>query len=203
MSERKFLDLISKYSQNHRYNSECWAEISSHYSSKNRFYHNLEHLENMLKELEKSESLVQDLDSLLFSIFYHDIIYKSTKTDNEYKSALILEHRLSETSFENIEKCKAQIEATKDHALSAHSDTNVLLDLDLSILGKSRKEYDKYSAAIRKEYKIYPDFMYRKGRKKVLKHMLEKSSIYKTDFFKDLYELQARENLQFELNQLK
>lgn len=202
MLERKFLDLISKYSQNHRYNSECWVEISNYYSSKNRFYHTLEHLENMLKELEKSELLVQDLDSLLFSIFYHDIIYKSTKTDNEHKSALILESRLSETSFENIEKCKAQIEATKDHALSAHGDTNILLDLDLSILGKSRKEYDKYSAAIRKEYKIYPDFMYRKGRKKVLKHMLENSSIYKTDFFKDLYELQARENLQFELNQL-
>ena len=44
--------------------------------------------------------------------------------------------------------------------------------------------------------------MYRKGRKKVLKNILELDFIYKTDFFKKLYENQARKNLKLELKQL-
>jgi len=77
--------------------------------------------------------------------------------------------------------------------------TNILLDLDLSILGKDPQYYLEYAAAVRKEYSIYPDFMYRRGRKKVLKKMLEQECIFKTDLFKEKYESQARKNLQSEL----
>lgn len=83
------------------------------------------------------------------------------------------------------------------------ADTNFLLDIDLSILGKSPEVYKKYTEDIRKEYKIYPDFMYGKGRTKVLKSILELEAIFKTDFFKKAYEKQARENLTAELSQLK
>ncbi|MGE5944923.1 MAG: hypothetical protein ACM31G_11355, partial [Flavobacteriales bacterium] len=80
--------------------------------------------------------------------------------------------------------------------------TNILLDLDLSILGKSPEEYKKYCENIKKEYHIYPDFMYRKGRIKVLKNLLDLNSIYKTSFFKNVYEEQAKMNVRFELTQL-
>lgn len=202
MLKETFLNLIKKYSDDQSYNLECWTEIENNYSSKSRYYHNLEHIENMLVELDKVKSKITDLDSLLFAIYYHDIIYKSTKSDNEHKSALIFEKRISKTSFINLNKCKAQIEATKEHKLSDDYDTNILLDLDLIILGKSQKEYQEYSNNIRKEYKIFPDFVYRKGRKKVLKSILEKDSIYKTEYFIKHYEKQAKENLRLELNQL-
>ena len=96
-----------------------------------------------------------------------------------------------------------QIEATKEHQLSPDNDTNILLDLDLSILGKSPVEYKRYSEGIRKEYHIYPDIVYRNGRKKVLKSFLEKDSIFKTAFFRKEYESQAKENLIAELKQLE
>jgi predicted metal-dependent HD superfamily phosphohydrolase len=158
--------------------------------------------DNMFSELDKVKAQIKDLDTLLFAIYYHDIIYKTNKSDNEHQSALIFEKRISETSFTNLRKCIIQIEATKEHKLSNDNDINILLDLDLSILGKSHKEYKKYYEKIRKEYYIYPDFIYRKGRKKVLKNILELDSIYKTDFFKQEYENQARENLRLELEQL-
>lgn len=202
MIKDKFLKLIGKYSVNEEYNLECWNEIQKKYSSKFRHYHNLEHLEHMLNELDEVRSQVKDLDTLLFAIFYHDIVYKPTKSDNEHQSALLFEKRISPTSFSNIAACVTQIELTKEHQRSTDNDTNILLDLDLSILGKNPQEYLQYSKNIRKEYQIYPDFMYRKGRKKVLKHMLELESIYKTTFFKQAYEHQARENLRRELSQL-
>ena len=193
---------MKKYSDNKNYNLECWNEIEKNYSSKSRHYHNLEHLENMFTELNNVESKINDLDTLLFSVYYHDIIYKSTKKDNELQSALIFEKRISKTSFVKLSECMAQVEATKEHKLSNDNDTNLLLDIDLSILGKSTNEYRKYCDNIRKEYHIYPDFMYKKGRKKVLKSLLELDSIYKTDFFKQKFENQAKENLRQELNQL-
>ena len=202
MLKEKFLKLIRKYSDNEDYNLECWDEIEQHYTSKSRHYHNLEHLENMLNELEKVKPQIQELDTLLFSIYYHDIVYKPTKSDNEHQSALLFEKRISRTSFPHVDACMTQIELTKEHQLATDEDTNFLLDIDLSVLGKNPEEYKQYSDNIRKEYRIYPDFMYRKGRLKVLKNMLALDAIYKTEFFKQAYENQARENLKLEISKL-
>ena len=95
-----------------------------------------------------------------------------------------------------------QIEATKKHKLTDDSDTNFLLDLDLSILGSSSNQYKRYRENIKKEYYMYPGFMYRKGRKKVLEHFLNLDSIFKTEFFKKEYEKRARKNLKLELKEL-
>lgn len=73
------------------------------------------------------------------------------------------------------------------------------MDLDLSILGKSKVEYENYYKNVRKEYKIYPDFMYNKGRIKALKSILESDKIFKTDFFIHKYEEKARENINLEI----
>ncbi|MBB5267047.1 hypothetical protein [Algibacter amylolyticus] len=202
MIKEKFLNLMTKYSDNEKYNLECWSEIEKHYTSKSRHYHNLEHLENMLIELENVKSQIRNLDTLLFSIYYHDIVYKATRSDNEHQSAIVFEKRINKTSFDGIIDCMNQIEATKEHKHSTDNDTNILLDLDLSVLGKSTEEYSKYSKNIRKEYRVYPDFMYRKGRKKALKNIIELNSIFKTDYFISKYESQAKENLKFELEQL-
>jgi len=202
MLKEKFLSLIEKYSENKSYNSQCWDEVEKKYSSKTRHYHNLQHLENMITELNTVEQQVTDLDTLLFAIYYHDIVYKPTKSNNEHQSALLFKKRIEKTYFAKLLECMAQIEATKEHKPTTDNDTNILLDLDLSILGKNPKTYKTYCENIRKEYQVYPDFMFRKGRKKVLQSILQLDSIYKTNFFKQKYETQARENLSLELNQL-
>jgi len=118
MLKDQFIQLISQYSDNHTYNEKCWNEIELNYTASSRHYHNLGHLEHMCHELNPIKSEVQNLDALLFSIFYHDIIYKSTRSDNEYQSALVFEKAIGKTSFKPIEYCKSQIEATKEHELS-------------------------------------------------------------------------------------
>lgn len=190
------------YSAQENYNLDCWNEIEQSYTSSSRHYHNLEHLETMFTDLKKVQSHVKNLDTLLFSIYYHDIIYNPTKNNNEYQSALLFQKRITVTSFPWVSECMEQIEATKEHKLSTDNDTNILLDLDVSILGKSPEAYQSYSKNIRKEYQIFPDFVYRSGRKKVLKHLLELNPIFKTDLFKAAYESQAKENLERELKEL-
>jgi len=77
-----------------------------------------------------------------------------------------------------------------------------ILDADLAILGKDWKDYENYIHQIRKEYSIYPDFLYNPGRKKVLIHFLEFDEIFKTNHFKEKYENIARENIQREISML-
>lgn len=199
-----FADLISKFSDNEKLKTDYWQEIEKSYSQKNRKYHNLTHLENMILELENVKEETSDYDVMSFSVFYHDIIYKATSKDNEEKSAEVAKTRLDKLNISNerITKIYNQILATKSHKRSDDSDTNFLLDADLAILGKDWKVYDNYIQQIRKEYSIYPDFLYNPGRKKVLTHFLQFDEIFKTDHFKEKYEKMARENIQREISML-
>lgn len=197
-----FLNLISKFSNDEKLKLDYWQEIEKSYSQKSRKYHNLAHLENMILELENVKDEISDYDALLFSVFYHDIVYKATSKDNEEKSAEIAKKRLEKINFssEKIPKIYNQILATKSHNRSDDSDTDFLLDADLAILGKDWKDYENYIHQIRKEYSIYPDFLYNPGRKKVLTHFLEFDEIFKTNHFKEKYEKIARENIKREIS---
>jgi len=199
-----FSKLISKFSNDENLKANYWQEIEKNYSQKSRKYHNLLHLENMILELEPVKDQILDYETLLFSVFYHDIIYKSTSKDNEEKSAEIAKSRLEKISISNEKTTKIynQILATKSHQKSKDSDTNYLLDADLAILGKDWKIYEQYTQQIRKEYSIYPDLLYNPGRKKVLIHLLEFDEIFKTDYFKEKYEKIARENIEREIQLL-
>jgi len=59
-----------------------------------------------------------------------------------------------------------------------------------------------YYKNARKEYAIFPDFVYKPGRKKVLLHFLAMERIFKTDYFFHKFEMQAKQNLQKELEML-
>lgn len=197
-----FSNLISKFSNNEKLKLNYWQEIEKSCSQKSRKYHNLAHLENMILELENVKDEISDFDALLFSVFYHDIVYKVTSKDNEEKSAEIAKKRLERINISNerIIKIYNQILATKSHKISDDSDTNFLLDADLAILGKDWKDYENYVRQIREEYSIYPDFLYNPGRKKVLTHFLEFDEIFKTNHFKEKYEKIARENIKREIS---
>lgn len=198
--------LTSKYTNNTSLIDDLWLEIKNQYSQKSRYYHNLSHIHNMLLKAEDFKNEIYDFDVLKLTIWYHDIIYKSTKKDNEEKSVVFAKKRLKSLNFDEkrIKIVQNLIISTKKHELILHdnSDNALLLDLDLSILGSSWESYKKYIQNIRKEYKIYPNFMYNPGRKKVLEHFLKRESLYFTDSFKNEYEIQARENLKREIELL-
>lgn len=204
--KKEWEKLASKYTEDKSTIEDYWYEINKQYSLNSRHYHNVSHLYNMLNQLENYTNDITHLDSLKFAVWYHDIIYKSSKKDNEEKSALFAEKRLKPLNInkENIEIVRKLILSTKKHeiVLPNDNDNAYLLDLDLSILGTDWETYQNYIQNIRKEYKIYPDFMYKSGRKKVLNHFLERETLYFTDAFKNKYEAQARLNIEKEINLL-
>lgn len=202
MLKETFIELLTNYTDNHRLTDKLWTEISKNYSSKKRHYHTLQHLDGLLTQLTAIKDKIQNWDIILFTLYYHDIIYNPLKSDNEEKSAELAEKHLKQISVssDKIELCKKQILATKSHLKSTDSDTNYFTDADLSVLGQDWEIYSLYYKNVRKEYSIYPDFMYNSGRKKVLTHFLTMGRIFKTDFFYDKFEMRAKRNLAHELS---
>ena len=204
MLKETFIGLLTNYTDNDSLTNELWTEIEKNYTSKKRHYHTLQHLDNLLTQLTEVKDEIQNWNAVLFTLYYHDIIYNSLKSDNEEKSAELAEKRLKQisVSIETIELCIKLILATKSHLISTDSDTNYFTDADLSVLGQNWEAYSLYCKNVRKEYSIYPDLVYNPGRKKVLKHFLSMNRIYKTDFFFCKFETQAKSNLTNELNLL-
>ncbi|MFT3796127.1 hypothetical protein [Flavobacterium sp.] len=199
-----FLKLVAQYSPDKALANDLWLEIFTKYSEPKRHYHTITHLENLIKDLTSVKKSITDWETMLFAAFYHDLVYKATNSTNEEESAKMAQDRLTLIGFppERIAACYAMILATKNHEPSTDPDTNLLLDADLAILGQKQDDYQLYAENVRKEYSIYPDFIYNNGRKKALQHFLDMESIYKTDHFIAKYEKQARINIANELEDL-
>lgn len=204
MLRETFIKLSTNYTDDIRLIEELWTEIEKNYSNPKRYYHTLQHLENIFIQLTEIKSEIQDWDTILFTLYYHDIVYNTAKSDNEEKSAVLAKKRLQQIHVqqEKIAFCVQQILATKSHIQTTNSDTNYFTDADLSILGQEWEIYLSYLKNIKKEYAIYPDKIYNAGRKKVLKHFLNMDRIFKTDIFFNQFEAQAKKNLTNELNNL-
>ncbi len=183
---------------------KSWTEIHSSYNKPGRHYHTLAHLDNLTEQLVPIKGQIKDWQTLVFSVGYHDIIYNVLKKDNEEKSAEFALKKLTQLNLPSAskEKCKQQIIATKYHQSTEDTDTNYFTDADLSILGSDEMSYSNYTKQIRKEYRRFPDILYKPGRKKVLMHFLEFKNIFKTKYFQDKFEKQARINISTELQSL-
>ncbi|WP_281232486.1 HD domain-containing protein [Flavobacterium gelatinilyticum] len=179
-----------------------WTDLEKAYSNKSRHYHNLTHLKEMIASFEIYRDQLQNPNEILFSIFYHDFVYSASKKDNELKSAEFALAILPENISLNKQLVFDAICATQQHQHNSIEDINWLIDFDLKILAKDWEDYKIYFEQIRKEYRIYPDFLYKPGRAKALKHFLEYEFIFQTNEFRGLYEEKARRNIEKEISLL-
>jgi predicted metal-dependent HD superfamily phosphohydrolase len=199
-----WLNLIVPYYQSADTAGELLEEIIRAHSGRERYYHNCEHLGRMLEHTVEYGHRLENVEVVRFATFYHDIVYRSSRRDNESKSAVLARKRLEQLQVPvaNIQRIVQFILATKTHApvpCDLPRDLSYFLDFDLSVLGSDPDTYAAYSRAIRQEYKQYPDFLYRSGRRKVLKSLLTRSTLYLTPEMQHRFGRQARINLTTEL----
>ncbi|WP_405563728.1 hypothetical protein [Polaribacter sp. Asnod6-C07] len=203
---KDWLTLAKNYFDSTAFIISVWNNMKKNYSSKKRYYHNFIHIHTLLEMAEENGDELKDKDEVLFAIWFHDIVYNPSSKKNEEKSADLAKSILKENFKKelNINKIYDLIISTKKHQiiLDEDNDNAFLLDFDLSILGSNWNVYESYIKNIRKEYKIYPDFVYNPARKKVLQHFLNRKQLYFTDKYQDLLEVKARQNLAREIKLL-
>jgi predicted metal-dependent HD superfamily phosphohydrolase len=145
---------------------------------------------------------VSDPASLELALWFHDAIYDTSRSDNEAKSAAWARHALTTLSRSQLDRIEQLILLTKHDTLPVGLDQELILDLDLSILGASPARFDVYEAQIRQEFSWIPDAVYKRDRAKILTAFLSRWVIYHTTYFRDMLEVQARENLERSLSAL-
>jgi predicted metal-dependent HD superfamily phosphohydrolase len=182
-----------------------WTEIERRYTEPQRHYHTLEHLEALFRHFDRHEDSLADREAVAAAIFFHDLIYKPGRPDNEEKSALLAQKALAELGFDEARTAKVQrwILATKRHEPAPEDpDLEFLLDFDLSILAAPWADYRHYAENVRREFAFHPDWLFRPGRRSVLEGFLRRPAIYRRDVLHAGWETAARENLQREITEL-
>ena len=174
------------------------------YQSSSRRYHNLNHIIQCLTELEAIRNGCANPDEVELAIWYHDVIYDATKHDNEEQSAERAAIAMREAGSEPavIDRVTALILATKHASTPAPGDEQIIVDIDLSILGRPPAEFDAYEQAIREEYSFVDDAGFRAGRSAILWKFLGRDVIFSTEGMRDKYETAARANVKRSLEKL-
>jgi predicted metal-dependent HD superfamily phosphohydrolase len=182
-----------------------YQEMLSVYIEPHRYYHNLNHIVECLNEFDTARELAQQPLAVELAIWFHDAIYDTHAANNEEKSAELAQKRIADAKAGG-ELCAsvfALVMATKSHDPSLHPDAPLLVDIDLSILGKPEDRFWEYESQIRREYDWVPGNVFAMKRAEILEHFLARERIYSTKQFFVRYEQQARANLQASVEQLK
>ena len=188
------------------FEGRLYLKLAKQYDA--RAYHNLSHIAYMLNMLQiyldagYTDIANSDINTLTQAIFLHDYIYNPLEKNNEEMSiqAAINEDFVDDCDirFQNL------VLATK-HTQPANNEVEALMaDLDLSILGTFDDEiWKQYNHAVRQEYSMVPLKDYVKGRIEVLQGFLNKERIFQTDFFYDILDARAQQNIAKEIEWLK
>ncbi|MCA0911472.1 hypothetical protein [Marinobacter nauticus] len=176
---------------------ECYDTLHAAYSEKHRFYHTVDHIDAMLTHFDGVKEIAERPAELELAIWFHDAIYKPLSKTNELDSANWAQAFLTAHSYgkAGIERVHNLIMATLHNRNVKTPDEQLIVDIDLAILGAPPKVYDQFERNVRKEYRLVPGFIYRKKRKELLRSFLSSGSIYNLELFQERYEDQAKQNL--------
>ena len=186
--------------------SRLYLELINKYNEPHRHYHNLDHILYCLDKLKEFQGEEYDDIAVRFALWYHDGVYNIGDNQNEEKSCELAEKHLLQIvkPCSLIENVRTLILVTKHLQASQlfSFECKLMVDVDLSSFG-DRPEFQHSCELIRKEYFSIDEKIYLTERIKILFNFITRPSIYLTNYFREKYELQAFENICFEIIKMK
>jgi predicted metal-dependent HD superfamily phosphohydrolase len=175
-----------------------YEELIARYSESHRKYHTAQHLEECFEKFDEARALARHPAQVELALWFHDAIYDTRRQDNEEKSADWARKAAVQAGVagEAADRIHALIMTTRHQAVPSGVDAEVLIDVDLSILGAAPQRFDEYERQIREEYAWVPGFVFRRKRAQILQGFLARPSIFNTAQFRERLEQPARANLQ-------
>lgn len=174
------------------------------YAEPHRAYHTRQHIEECLTQLDQVRNLCEHPDEVALALWYHDAIHKQRRSDNEVRSADWLVRLATQVDVPAVatERMRELVLATCHEAVPVDIDAQILIDIDLSILGALADRFDEYEHQVRREYRWVPMPLYRSQRAKILASFLKRARLYSTEHFYNRLETRARENIKRSLDKL-
>lgn len=148
-------------------------DIFNHWSESHRYYHTLEHLNDLISQIESDKQKYSDkeYEMLLITALFHDIVYDPLKRDNEERSAdFFIKSCTNITS--DIKVIKQAILDTQTH-LSTTDISEQFNKYDMNIVERPLNDLLEWEKGIYNEFKSFGD-KYKTGRLSFLKSLLPK-----------------------------
>jgi len=187
-------------------NGGLMNQLVAAYSERHRHYHTLQHLRECLALFEAAAPVAARAAEVELALWFHDAVYDPRASDNEARSADWAESSVRAAG------CDAAIAQRVGDLVrsTAHQqppavegpDVDLLLDIDLAILGSAPARFDESSRQIRAEYAHVPEDTFRTRRADFLRSLLARPALYRTEVFRAPLEAAARANLQRALDAL-
>jgi predicted metal-dependent HD superfamily phosphohydrolase len=175
---RKWYDVLGAWAVDKTLADQTLEEVVELYAASGRFYHTLDHVQDVLATVESLGLSARNLNAVKLAAWLHDVIYNSKASDNEERSAEYAERLCRKLSIRGAGAVASLILKTKTHQTGEDPDAKVLIDADLAILGASEPVYRTYAEQIRQEYAWVPEPEYRTGRRQILETFLARPKMF-------------------------
>lgn len=187
-----------------------WAGLGAHgdgvgardnviqrYAEPWRHYHALQHLGECLTAFDAVAHRAARPAEVEAALWFHDAVYELQRADNEEQSAQLAQRVLCEAGVasEVTSRVVNLILVTRHTTIPDAPDEQLLVDIDLSILGAPAARFAEYERQIRAEYSFVPEAVFNEKRRAILRSFIARPSIYNTAHFHHMLEHRARTNL--------
>nr|WP_236647055.1 metal-dependent phosphohydrolase [Micromonospora acroterricola] len=172
-----------------------------------RHYHTVAHLTAVLDVVDRHAGLADRADLVRLAAWCHDAVYdpRAAGDANERDSAELARSVLTGLGVPAPAAAEVRrlVLLTAGHLVApGDRDGALLCDADLAVLAAPPAAYDRYAAAIRREYAHVPEPAFRAGRAGVLTGLLALPALYRLPPLASRWEQPARANLRRELETL-
>ena len=184
------------------------GELQVAWSEPHRHYHDARHLGECLALWSRWQAQAEHPGEVAIALWFHDAVYDPKASGNELRSAAWAARGLLKAGLasETAQRVRDLVMATRHDmwidAPPQGRDVQLILDIDLAILGAPGERFERYDKDVRKEYAWVPGFRYRSLRAHVLQVFLERPQLYHGAAAVDLLEAQAHINLAAALSRL-
>ena len=203
--EERKTALLAQWERALPHQEQMGQMLLTRYSEPHRIYHNLDHLESVLRHVEE---LADDHDLFLVRLaaWFHDAVYAvpELQVTNEEASARLAFRELSRAGLEQeyLNQVARLVRLTATHVPGARDPEGELLcDADLAILAAPPEEYEAYTRAVRAEYAAVPDEDFMAARLAIMSELVD-TDIFRTSKARHLVE-RARANVAAECERLE
>jgi predicted metal-dependent HD superfamily phosphohydrolase len=180
------------------------TEVLAAWGEPHRHYHDLRHLGECLARWSRWSSQAEQPGEVALALWFHDAVYEPRANDNEIRSAAWGARVMTQAGVDvgAVQRVHDLIMATCHDAVPATADAQLVVDIDLAVLGADEERFEAYDRDVRKEYGWVPGFLYRRKRREVLQRFLDRDRIYSTPTAFEELEAPARRNLAAALSRL-
>lgn len=175
-----------------------YSMLSDAYSASDRYYFDMDYIYFCLNEFDEVDHKLRVPDAVELAIWFHKLIYSPRLKDSEVNCAWRANFLCSSSDIpeEFGDYVSELIMSLGETSIIKYTDCRYLIDITNFMFGQSEEGYRWYEYQVRRERPLIQNKTYDRIRKRYLESLLERRSIYMTDFFQERHEKQAKTNIE-------